>query len=82
MWSSMSSAVSGLFDVGDRHLGVPAVVDMDGQRIQAELLDLQRDIGAVDPAADPDEAIESIATPVLLHVTDQPFDFRATCFTG
>ena len=53
-----TEAVDELLDVVDRLLGVPAGVDVEQQRPQAELLLGEvGDVGAVDAAADADEAV-------------------------
>ena len=51
-------------NVAGRHFGVPAVVQVHGQRAQAELLHLVGDIRAVDAAADADDAVVAVALAV------------------
>src|SRR6185436_1236733 len=61
-------------DVLDRELRVPAVVDVDGEGAQAVRLDEMGDVGAVDAAADADDAVVLAAASRQLDPLDQRRD--------
>jgi hypothetical protein len=60
-----------LLDVGDRELGVPAVVEVDGERSEPEVLDEPGDVRAVHATADADHAVVGLALARSLDLGDE-----------
>ena len=72
----MPSLREGRGNVADRDLGVPAVVEVHGERPQAELLHFVGDVRAVDAAADADDAVVALAAPSRRIFDDGVFELR------
>ena len=59
-----------LLDVADRQLGIPAIVQVHGQRPEAELLRHVRDIRAVHSAAHAQDTVVGFAPSARLYLLD------------
>ena len=57
-------------DVGGGNLRVPAVVQVNGDRPQPQLLHRVRDVGAVDAAADADHTVIRAADAIATNLLD------------
>src|SRR4029077_18949205 len=76
-----TKAADDIFNIHDRELGIPAVIEMDGQRSQPELAGKIGDIGAVNAAAETHDTIIGKTLPRFLYLRSNGLEFLPALLT-